>query len=48
MVTIFDLINPALHLPMKIPITNIQKAPFHLSHIYLGGGMLLLEVLLGL
>ena len=35
-----DLINPALHLPMKIPKTNIQKAPFHLSHIYVGGGML--------
>ena len=26
-----DLINPALHFPMKVPITNIQKAFFQLT-----------------
>ena len=40
MVNIFDVINPAFHLPMKIPMTNIQKAPFQFTHIYAGGGML--------
>ena len=35
-----DLINPAFHLPMKIPMTNIRNALFQLTHIYVGVGML--------
>ena len=35
-----DLVNPAFHLPMKIPMTNIQKAVFQLPHIHVGGGVL--------
>ena len=32
--------NPALPLPMKVPMTNILKTPFQLSRIPVGGAML--------
>ena len=32
-----DLINTALHLPMKIPVGNIRVTLFQLLHIYAGG-----------
>ena len=35
-----DLVHPAIHLPMKIRMTNIQKVLFLLFHIHVGGGML--------
>ena len=35
-----NLTNPAFHLPMKIPMTDIPKTLFQLSYIYVGGAML--------
>ena len=35
-----NLTNPAFHLPVKIPTTNIRKTLFQLAHIYVGGDAL--------